>query len=162
MIVPAWAARRTCGICASIGLERSWTISVMPWALAQQRRQERAGLRLAGLERHARPAQLAAQPHEPPVVGALVHEQRLAGRDAVHVDPVGLQVVGERLLDVEQHPVEPRVLVDQAVEDRVDVRGLVDRAVEVGGQPVDAFLDGDLADLDAAGRSPSRGRRRAA
>ncbi len=30
------------------------------------------------------------------------------------------------------------MLRHQAVEDRVDIRGLVDRAIEVGGQPVDA------------------------
>src|ERR1041384_7480892 len=45
---------------------------------------------------------LAGADHAP-VVGALVHEQRLAGRDAAHVEGVGLQVVGERLLDVEDH-----------------------------------------------------------
>ena len=35
MIVPVWAASRTCGIWASIGLVKSWTISVIPCAFAQ-------------------------------------------------------------------------------------------------------------------------------
>ena len=107
----------------------------MPWAFAQQSAAG-AGLRLAGLERHAGPAQRTAQPDEPPVVGALVHEQRLAGRDAVHVDPVRFEVVGERLLDVEDHAVEPGMLAHQAIEDLIDVSRLVHRAVEVGCQPV--------------------------
>ena len=113
----------------------------MPCALAQHSAEQGAGLGLAGLERHAGPAQLAAQPDQPPVVRALVHEQRLAGRDAVHVDPVRLEVVGERLLDVEDHAVEARLLVAQPVEDLVDVGRIGDRAVEVGGQPVHAVLD---------------------
>ena len=37
MIVPECAASRTCGICASIGLVRSWTVSVIPCAFAQSR-----------------------------------------------------------------------------------------------------------------------------
>ena len=61
---------------------------------------------------------------------------------------MGFEVVGERLLHVEQHPVQPGVLLDQPVEDRVDVSGLADGAVEVGREPVDALLDGDPSDLE--------------
>ena len=150
MIVPAWAARSTCGTWASIGLDRSWTMRVIPCARAQQRLSRAPVCVLQVLS--ATPDQPSSRPSsdEPPVVCALVHEQRLARRDAVHVDPMGFEVVGERLLHVEQHAVEPRVLVEQPVEDRVDVSGLADRAVEVGGEPVDALLDGDPADLEQA------------
>ena len=48
--------------------------------------QQRAGLGLAGLEGHARPAQFATQPHQAPIVRTFVHKERLAPRDAVHVD----------------------------------------------------------------------------
>ena len=162
MIVPAWAARSTCGDLREHRVGEVLDHQRHPVGLGPAEGEERPGLRLAGLERDARPAQLAAQPDEPPVVGTLVHEQRLPRRDAVHVDAMGLEVVRERLLDVEQHPVDPRVLRHQTVEDRVHVGGLMDRAVEVGGQPVDLFLDRDPADLRRAGRSPSRSRRRAA
>src|SRR5438477_12233558 len=62
--------------------------------------EDRAGLRFASLEGHARPAQLTAQPDQPPVMRAFVQKERLAGRDAVHVDSVLLQLVWTRLLDV--------------------------------------------------------------
>ncbi len=44
--------------------------------------QKRAGLGLAGLQRDPCPAQRAAQPDQPPVVRALVHEQGLARETA--------------------------------------------------------------------------------
>ena len=37
IIVPAWAASSTCGTCASIGLVKSCTISVIPCPFAQHR-----------------------------------------------------------------------------------------------------------------------------
>ena len=133
-----------------------------PVGLRPAEAQQGPGLGLARLEGHARPAQLAAEPDESPVVGALVHEQRLPGRDAMDVDPVRLQVIRERLLDVEEHPVEPRCSAHQAVEDRVDIGGVADGAVEVGGEPVDPSSIGDPADLERVGRNPTSGRRRGA
>ena len=112
--------------------------------------EEGLGLGLARLQGDAVPPQAPAEAHQLPVVGALVHEQGLAGRHAVDVDAVGLQVVREGLLHVEDHAVEPGVLVPQPVEDPVDVGRLGDRAVEVGRQPVDAVVDTDLADPDEA------------
>ena len=52
----------------------------------------------------------AAQAHLLPAVGALVHKQRLARGDAVHVDGIRLQIVRKRLLDVEHHAVDARLL----------------------------------------------------
>ena len=58
----------------------------------------------------------AAEPHEPPVVRAFVQEKGLAGRDAVNVDLMRFQVVRERLLDVEDHPVDAGVLAQAGPE----------------------------------------------
>ena len=49
-----------------------------PIRLRPARRQQRPGLRLARLQRHARPTQLASKPHKFPIMRALVQEQRLA------------------------------------------------------------------------------------
>ena len=156
MIVPAWAARSTCGIWASIGFDRSWTIKVIPCALAQQRLSKAPVCVLQVFSATPGPAQRPAELDEVPVVGALVHEQRLPRRDAVDVDPVRFQLVGERLLDVEDHPVKTGMFHDQAIEDRVDVGRVVHRAVEVDGQPVGPLVDGDLAGLDQAVVVPGR------
>ena len=82
----------------------------MPCALAQQRLRRAPVCVLQVLSADARPAQLATEPDESPVVGTFVHEQRLPGRDTMDVDPMLLQVIRERLLHVEEHPVEPRML----------------------------------------------------
>ena len=115
-----------------------------PVRLGPTRTEERAGLCLAGLERHASPAEFAPTPHKPPVVRALVEEERLALRDAVHIDGKFLQLVGKGLLDVEQF-VESVTLLDlQAVEDVVDVLRVDDGAVEVGREPLNFFLARDV------------------
>ena len=49
-----------------------------------------------------------------PIVGAFVHEQRLAGRNAVHVDAVLLEVVGERLFYVQNHLIDARMLLHES------------------------------------------------
>ena len=97
-----------------------------------------AGLRLAGLERHAGPAQPPPHADERPVVRALVHEQRLARRHRAHVERMALEVVGKGLFDIEEHPEDPRVLAHQAVENFGDVRRIGDGAVEIAAQPVDS------------------------
>ena len=112
--------------------------------------EDRAGLRLAGLERDAVPAEFAAEPDQLPIVRALVEEQWLAGGDAVHVDAVRLELVRERRLDVEDHPVKLRLLGGEPIEDFVHVRGVGDGAVEIGGQPEDTVPDADRADLGQA------------
>jgi hypothetical protein len=58
-----------------------------------------------------------------------------------------LEVVRKRLFHVEQHPVDPRLLLQQAIEHRRDVFRLLDSAIKIGSQPVDPFLDRDLAYL---------------
>src|SRR5262245_59953750 len=77
---------------------------------------------------------------------AFVHEQRLPGRDTVNIDPMLFEVVREWLLDVQQHPVQPGVLLEEPIYYRVDVRRLADGAIEVGSQPVDRLLNGNPAD----------------
>ena len=76
--------------------------------LAGRRHQQSLALPLAGLERRARVTHLARE-HQGLVVGErLVDDDRAQARRPVHhVLPVGLQVAGRRLLDVED-AVEPR------------------------------------------------------
>ena len=112
--------------------------------------QERPGLRLAGLQRHAGPAQLATARDHLPVVGALIHEEGLALRDAAHVDAVFLEIVGEGLLDVENHVEDLRLLGSEPVENLVHVARLLDRAVEVGGEPGAAPCEGEPPDAHQA------------
>ena len=107
-----------------------------------------AGLSLASLERDPGPAEFAAEPDQLPVMRALVEKQRLAGGDAVDIDAVGLQLVRERLFDVEDHAVQSRVFGHEAIEDFVDVDRVGDGAVEVGRQPEDPVFNGDGTDLD--------------
>src|SRR5689334_25279667 len=76
--------------------------------------ENRAGLRLAGFQRDARPTQLAPKAHEPPIVRAFIQKQRFARRNAVNIDRLLLEVVWERLLDVENHAVNRRMLVAQS------------------------------------------------
>ena len=97
--------------------------------------QERSGLCLARLQRHAAPAERTAQAHQGPVVRALVHEQRLARRYRAHVDLMALQVVRERLLDVQDRREGARLVVAQAIQYAVHVLGIAHGAVEVGRQP---------------------------
>ena len=112
--------------------------------------QERSGLRLARFQRHAAPAERPAQAHQGPVVGALVHEQRFARGHRAHVDPVLLQVVRERLLDVQDRCVRARLTVAQTVQDTVHVLGIVHRAVEVRRQPPHRVARGDCPDRGQA------------
>lgn len=107
-----------------------------------------ACLGLAGFQGDACPAERTAEFDEIPVVGAFIHEEGFAGGDAVDVDGVGEEVVRKRLLDVEEHSIEAGVFTEEAVEDVVDVGRVVDRAIEVGGEPMGAFFVGDLADFD--------------
>ena len=107
-----------------------------------------AGLSLASLERDPGPAEFAAEPDQLPVMRALVEKQRLAGGDAVDIDAVGLQLVRERLFDVEDHAVQSRVFGQEAIEDFVDVDRVGDGAVEVGRQPDDPVFNGNGTDLD--------------
>src|SRR5438046_938858 len=62
---------------------------------------------LAGLEGHARPAQFPPEPDQPPVMRALIKEQRLAGGDAMDINRVLLKVIRKRLLDIKEHAVKP-------------------------------------------------------
>jgi len=121
----------------------------MPCALAQQ------ALRIAPVcvlqvLSATPPAEFAAEPDQLPIVRALVEKQRLAGGDAVHVDAVSLELVRERLFDVEDHPKNARLLGDEPVENPIHVRGIGDGAVEIGGQPEDTVPDADCADLGQA------------
>ena len=118
-----------------------------PVRLGPARTEEGAGLGFTGLERHAGPAQFAAQPHVLPVVRALVKEQRFARGATVRIDPVTLQLVGKRLLHIQQHAVNSRVLDAQSVQNGVHIRRLGDRAIEIRGQPIHAVLQRDLPDL---------------
>src|ERR1043166_2957787 len=94
--------------------------------------EQSAGLRLAGLEGNARPAEVPAQLDEPPVMRALIQEKRFAGRNAPHVDAMLFQLVRERLLHVEQHAVKAGKFIAQAVEQGIDIGWLRDCAVEIG------------------------------
>ena len=112
--------------------------------------EDRAGLRFASLEGHARPAQLTAQPDQPPVMRAFVQKERLAGRDAVHVDSVLLQLVWKRLLDVEDHSVNARMLAAQTIEHFIHILGIIDCAVEIGAEPINLVRNGDFSDANDA------------
>ena len=64
----------------------------------------------------------------------------------MHVDLVGLDVVWERLVHIEDLGVGERLIDKELVEDVVDVGGIRYGAVEVGGKPVDVEPVGDGAD----------------
>ena len=100
--------------------------------------QQGSGLCLAGLEGHPGPAKFPPQPHKPPIVGALIHEQRLARRHAVYVNAVVLQVVGEWLLYIKDQAIDSWMLYDQPIQDGVDVAWIGHGAIEVAGQPIHA------------------------
>ena len=91
---------------------RSCTIDSMPWAFAQQSDKQRPGLRLARLQRDARPTQRPAQAHLLPIVGAFVHEQRLARGHAAHVDrivaPARTETAARRTAAVDRSPAPRR------------------------------------------------------
>ena len=55
----------------------------------------------------------------------------------MHVDLVSLEVVWERLLDIEDLGVGEGLVDKELVEDVVDVGGIRYGAVEVGGKPID-------------------------
>ena len=95
--------------------------------------QESASLSLAGLQRDASPAQRPSEHDLTPVVGAFIHEERLSRRNRVDIDLVFFQLVREWLLDVEDRPVNSRLFLEEAVENGIDVLGLGDGAVEIGG-----------------------------
>jgi hypothetical protein len=78
-------------------------------------------------------------------VGAFVKEQWFAGTEAAHVEAVLFEFVGERLFDIKEHPINAWVGVAQAVENVINVDGVVDGAIEIGGQPVDVADGGDGA-----------------
>jgi hypothetical protein len=78
--------------------------------------EQRAGQRLAGLESDTGPTEFASEPHATPVVCTFVEEDRLARADASDIDAVCFEIVRERLLNVERHPVEARVFNEQAIE----------------------------------------------
>jgi len=59
--------------------------------------EQRAGLRFAGLERDAAPAETTTETHKFPIVRALVEEQGLARGHTAHVDLIRLQVIREPL-----------------------------------------------------------------
>lgn len=104
----------------------------------------------AGFESDAGPAEFAAEFDVFPVVSGFIEEQWFASRDGVGVDVMFFEVVGEGLFDVEEHAVDAGVVVAEVVEDGVDVLGVGDGAVEVGGEPVGVVFDGELADVDDA------------
>jgi hypothetical protein len=78
-------------------------------------------------EGDAVPPQVAAEGDVFPVVGALVHEERFAGGDAVDVDAVLLKLVRKRLLDVEQASVDRGVFVAEPIKEVGDVGRIGDR-----------------------------------
>ena len=113
-------------------------------------------LSLARLQRHTRPAQLAAHFHQPPVMRALVQEQRFAGRYAMHVNGMPFQLVRKRLLNIKNHTINPRVLVAQPVKDDIDVFRLRNRAVEISRQPINAARGRNPTHLHQASQVPFR------
>ena len=127
----------------------------MPWALAQHNEKQGPGLGLAGLQGDAGPAERSAQPHQFPVMGAFVHQQRLARRYAVNVDAVGFPNHREMAVRHREWRRKSRVLAAQPIENRVDVAGIGHRAVEIGGEPKRALLFCDLAHRDQAAGSPT-------
>ena len=58
---------------------------------------------------------------------------------------MGLEIVRKRLFHIEHHPVQPGLLAHQAIKNRIDIGRFLDRTVEVGGQPVHALGERDLA-----------------
>ena len=101
-------------------------------------------------------AQPAAQLDQLPVVRTLIHEKGLARRDTVDIDLVVRKIIGEGLLDIENHLVDARMILHQPVEDLVHIGGFGDRAVEVAGQPQDTVRLGHPTDLDQTLQIPDR------
>ncbi len=87
-------------------------------------------------------------------MGGFVQKQRLAAGDAVDVDRMRVEIVGEGLLDVADVLENPRLVGRQMVADVVDVGRIGDGAVEIGAQPVDLAGQRDAADADQPGVVP--------
>ena len=90
-----------------------------------------AGLGFTRFQSDTGPAEFATHPHELPVVGTFVHEERFPGAHAADVDAILLKIVGKRLLDIENFLVGDRIAELEAVEDFIHVGGILDGAVEV-------------------------------
>ena len=58
----------------------------------------------------------------------------------MRINAIALQLVGERLFHIQQHPVKARMLSAQAIQNSVHISRLSDRAVEIRGQPIDAVI----------------------
>ena len=117
-------------------------------------REERARHRLAGLESDAVPAQCPAGRDVPPVVCAFIEEQPRAAADRVDVDRIGREVVGERLLDVEQLTGQRWMIRRDRIKHLVHVGRLGDGAVEVGTKPRHAMREPDPAHAEEPGDVP--------
>ena len=67
-----------------------------------------------------------------------------------------LQVVRERLLHVENHPIDSRLLIPQPVENPIHIPWVRDRAIEISRQPINAILEANRAHLDQTAVIPVR------
>ena len=122
--------------------------------------EDRARLRLAGLQGHAAPAELAAEPHLLPVVSALVKKERLAGRHAGALNRMLLQLIGKGLLNVEDHAEDAGMVLLESIEDVVDVGRVSDGAVEVGREVRAALANRNLTHANEPLEVPRRLRAR--
>ena len=104
-------------------------------------------LGLAGLQRYSCPPQLSSQPHKFPVMGAFIQEERPAGRDLMHVDGVFLQLIGKRLLNIQEHLVKSQVIPLQPVENIAHVCRISNGAVKVRAQAGNSQCSGDVSNL---------------
>ena len=73
-----------------------------PVRLGPTQTQQRTGLCFAGLQRNTGPSKFSTERHVLPIMRTFVQEEWLSSRHAGDIDLVGFQVIGKRLLDVEQ------------------------------------------------------------
>ena len=103
---------------------------------------------------HAVPAESAPRLDIPPVVRALVEKQWRAVGDRVHVDRMGVEIGGKRLLHVEETGGEFRPRPRDCVECGEHVCRIVDGAIEVGAEATHTAGDPEVTHPEQAVHVP--------
>ena len=149
-IVPTCAARRTCGICASIGLLKSCTMICMPCALAQQPLKSAPLWVLQVFS--ATPVQPSSRPSRMSFQLCALSSRNSGLREEIARTSIGFfsKSYGKRLFDVERRLKISGFVGAQAVQNLDDVLRVVDGAVEISAEFLRAGFDGDFADANNA------------
>ena len=68
----------------------------------------------------------------------------------MNVDTVFFEVVRKRLLNIQNHRIDAGLLGQEVIEDLIDIRRILDGAIKIRCQPIDAVTHRNLAHADHA------------